>query len=88
MKLNVNVSVEVSLTPIGVEALKRDREGIPNVEWDFDVKKGNRISWPLWELMRVFGPLMVMGASQVPFVDNAIEIKTDRERARSRRKKR
>jgi hypothetical protein len=65
MKININDTAKVKLTPKGKLLCAINAEPI---------MKDGAIELPLWALMRIFGPHIHMGMTEMFFVDNEIEI--------------
>ncbi len=82
MKLNINAQVEVRLTPYGLEALREYYTdlGIPDAAMCDRAKGQTPVRFPLWDLMHIFGPVLVMGMwePEIPFVGNEITVIEDR----------
>ena len=72
LKLNINDTVTVALTEVGIEKLYehyRNRRSIGLVKYHH--KAENIYKFQIWELMRIFGKYMELGATQY-FEDNMI----------------
>ena len=70
---NVNAQCEVTLTDFGMSHL----ESIKGRCY-CGVYEGTRlVRASLWALMHDFGPSMVFGSMQVPFVDNTIFVRAE-----------
>lgn len=67
MKINVNDTCRVKLTPAGLKRYFEYNAGCG------PVVVNSEITIQLWELMRIFGPMISMG-SQPSFINNTIEI--------------
>lgn len=78
--INMNDKCLVKLTPFGYAALnafyedtwinpKERSEAIKSMH--HPDKRGN-MSFQLWELFQIFGPVLYMGIKDVPFENNAI----------------
>lgn len=79
LRLNLNALIRVRLTTAGVAALYAARDKVV-VPADI-VQSGGVWHTELWQFMAVFGPTMLMGAPDVPTVDNVIEVLDTRVRA-------
>jgi hypothetical protein len=69
-ELNVNDRVRVRLTPSGLHRLNIYYAAFkqkPRLDGEFYESS-------LWELMAIFGQLLHMGMTEIPFVDNRIEV--------------
>lgn len=73
MKLNINDTVKVKLTPIGWEIYRKHYTPFCT-EGYIPPKQDSRgyVEFQLWDLMHVFGPNMYLGC-KVPF-ETSIEI--------------
>lgn len=69
---NVNIKARVRLTLHGWALLETSCNG--NTKHALVLAPGGVYEAPLWDIMNTFGPSMVMGIGQLPFVDNQIEI--------------
>lgn len=69
MKINVNDKVRVKLTPHGEIILAMDEYATDKPDVD------GWLEMPLWELMRVFGPVMFHGNPNLPFEGNEVKLK-------------
>lgn len=85
VSFNVNEVARVKLTPAGLAERERQTRELNDVirsrspraqllpVGPYADADGYYIA-PIWQLMAEFGPMMHMGAPEVPFVDNRIEI--------------
>lgn len=80
LTVNMNDKVLVKLTPFGHEVLnafyedtwiirKERYEAIKSMHHPDD--QGN-MTFQLWELFQIFGPVLYMGIKDIPFENNAI----------------
>jgi hypothetical protein len=69
MKVNINEQVSLNLTPYGLEVLKNYCSNLNLVYQGGDVYKTS-----LWEAFQIFGPVLFMGNTKMPFVNNEIDI--------------
>lgn len=67
MRLNINYPVRVLLTSAGKAILEADEHATVR-------SVGEQTECALWELMRIFGPHMHAGMSEMPFVGNVVEV--------------
>lgn len=68
MKINMNDRVRVKLTDKGEEILDA-------VEFaSYYERDGGYLEFTLWELMQIFGRHFHMGMTEMPFVNNSIEL--------------
>lgn len=71
VRINVNQRATVQLTPYGIK-LWNDYIG---PQWpDLQVPAHGLLTTQLWGLMHVFGHCFYIGAPQMPFVNNDLEI--------------
>ncbi len=66
IELNYNETVRVQLTEAGKNRLKeycRNRE-----LYKAYVERDGRAKFQLWQLMHIFGPMMMFGTDEIPFV--------------------
>lgn len=73
--VNTNAYCYVVLTEFGNKILDRERQfylanGVPYQE---PLSTAHGLRFQLWELMQIFGPAMVHGNPDVPFVANEIK---------------
>lgn len=69
MKVNLNDQVEVVLTKFGA---KTYNEHLQQYNIASNKKEGDLLIEHLWQLMRIFGPTIMMGMHEVPFKGNTI----------------
>lgn len=74
LAINLNVHVEVELTPTG-EKIRADHP----MANPYRVEDGSRApcKFQLWELMQVFGPHIFHGMLEAPFVGNVIVLRPE-----------
>jgi len=77
MKFNINDKATVRLTEAGKRILRDHHAGLPadlreyfRPRWETD----EPVEFPIWDLMHVFGPALYMGAPEMPFVRNEVEM--------------
>lgn len=67
--INVNDEVEVVLTEAGLEHYNESMHNHAA-----SLRSSRKLRIQLWELMRIFGPMFIMGSRRLPFEDNNIDI--------------
>lgn len=71
MKININDTARVTLTSYGLNCYNQYYIGL-NVHPE--ILKNNVLEAPVWDIMLIFGRRMFMGAVEMVFVNNEIEI--------------
>lgn len=69
---NMNARAEVKLTEYGKEVYSEFYRPM-GIEFS-DLHRLETLSMPLWELMHIFGPVLWIGFSRMPFHENRIVI--------------
>lgn len=73
--LNLNVMATVTLTKTGASVYNKwDREAVHPGWKPKNLKCGDALTVPLWQLFATFGNCMYMSATEMPFLDNLIEV--------------
>jgi hypothetical protein len=71
--INLNDYVEVTLTEYGKELYRENfRKYVPDA---VDPKISEPMRIQFWELMHIFGPVMYLGNTRMPFHDNRITVR-------------
>lgn len=68
MKINMNARVRVKLTKKGNEILDAAEFA------SYNERENNYLEFTLWQLMQTFGGNFHIGMTELPFVDNAVEL--------------
>ncbi len=76
IEFNINDEATVTLNEFGLKVyndrIQRILDAFPNASIKLATDPRQRM--PLWELMKVFGPVLYHGMPQTPFVGNVVTI--------------
>lgn len=70
--VNINAQVKFLLTDYGRKIYKKHYEELNCLE--FMPNPAEQIKMPLWEMSHIFGKILYMGNTEIPFVDNKVEM--------------
>lgn len=75
IKLNLNDDARVTLTKTGANIYNKWDRDTAYPGWKpKNLKAGDVLKEPLWQLFQTFGSCMYMGAPEMPFLNNLIEV--------------
>lgn len=70
--VNINAEVKFLLTDYGREIYKKHYEDLNCLE--VMPNPAEQLKMPLWEMSQIFGHVLYMGNTKIPFVDNKVQM--------------
>lgn len=72
VSININNQVKILLTEYGREIFKKHYQDLNCLEYMPDPRK--ELVMPMWEMAKIFGEVLYMGNTKVPFIDNEVKM--------------
>ena len=72
--ININIQVKIFLTEYGREIFKKHYEELNCLEYMPNPFEEIKIS--MWDMAKIFGEVLYMGNTNIPFVDNKVDRKS------------